>query len=157
MSLHINLCPCLCLYHASVSICRLICVSICRLICITHLCLFAGSFANVQEARFIVYLVSSLLNGGLAGSDMGVICLYKAQASRAHSVACSIMQCFVLVLGWCASVWSTVSRLPVCAIQYFEFIMLSSLPRLPPRCRRHISARPSRLCCRVKTVRTACE
>lgn len=38
-----------------------------------------GSYANVAEARFIVYLVSTLLNNGLAGSDVGVICLYKAQ------------------------------------------------------------------------------
>lgn len=41
-----------------------------------------GSFANVAESRFIVFLVSALLNNGLPGSDIGVICLYKAQEAH---------------------------------------------------------------------------
>jgi hypothetical protein len=42
----------------------------------------SGSFGNVQEAQVIVTLVSQLLKNGLPGSDIGVICLYKAQETR---------------------------------------------------------------------------
>ncbi len=38
-----------------------------------------SSFSNSHEARFIVHLVSKLLDNGLQASDIGVICLYKAQ------------------------------------------------------------------------------
>ena len=41
-----------------------------------------GSYANVQEAGFIVFLVSQLLNKGLDGTEIGIICLYKAQETH---------------------------------------------------------------------------
>ena len=42
----------------------------------------SGSFANMQEAQFIVSLVSQLLDNGLQGCEVGVICLYKAQEAH---------------------------------------------------------------------------
>ena len=38
-----------------------------------------GSFANVQEADFIIWLVKSLSENGVSGGKIGIICFYKAQ------------------------------------------------------------------------------
>ncbi|KAJ1480287.1 AAA domain-containing protein [Baffinella frigidus] len=41
-----------------------------------------GSIVNQEEARFITYLVTGLIRGGVDPNEIGVICLYRAQVSQ---------------------------------------------------------------------------
>jgi hypothetical protein len=53
-----------------------------------------GSFVNQQEARFITYLVTQLIRGGVEAREIGVICLYKAQVVLAP---CSLADTFMFM------------------------------------------------------------
>ena len=66
----------------------------------------SGSFVNVQEARFITWLANALVSNGVSCKQIGIICLYKAQAfhvqtllhqsdsSSAHSIQVSTVDAF---------------------------------------------------------------